>query len=114
MLQEIIYETSEQSERTVVSGVEQPQPQLHDVMTSDEAWHVTRIADRNECVAELQRYVMRVVQYVTYSISGRYAEQHLARIKGRSFWELLRHYQECIKVAKWEKHNPFWRDRRSR
>jgi hypothetical protein len=107
MLQEEIDEASEQSERTVISGAEQPQLQLQDVMTPDEAWHVKRLANKNECVAELQRYVMRVVQYLTYSICGRHAEQHLARIKGRSFGELLRHYQECIRIAKWEKHNPF-------
>jgi hypothetical protein len=73
MLREMIDATSDQSERTVLSGTEQPQPQLQDVVTPDEAWHVKRVANGNEGAAELQRYVVRVVQYLTYSLCGRHA-----------------------------------------
>ena len=107
MVREMIDEASEQSEKTVMSGSEQPQPQLHDAIISDEAWHVKRIAGKNERVAELQRYVMRVVQYVAYGICGRHADQLLARIKGRPFSELLRQYNECLRIAQWDEHNPF-------
>jgi len=107
MVREMIDEASEKSEKTVVSGHEQPQLQLHDAIISDEAWHVRRITGGNERVAELQRYVMRVVQYVAYGICGRHADQFLARIKGCPFSELLRQYNECIKIAKWDEHSPF-------
>jgi hypothetical protein len=61
----MIDEGADQSERTIVSGNEQPHMQLHNATIPDEAWHVKRITREDERIAELQRYVTRVVQYMS-------------------------------------------------
>jgi hypothetical protein len=77
----MIDDGADQSERTIVSGNEQPHMQLHNATIPDEAWHVRRITSENERVAELQRYVTRVVQYLSYCICGQHADPLLARIR---------------------------------
>jgi hypothetical protein len=81
--------------------------QLHNATIPDEAWHVKRITSEGERIEELQRYVTRVVQYLSYCISGQQADQLLARIKGCKFADLLRRYSECLEVVKWTEHSPF-------
>jgi hypothetical protein len=90
MVQEMIEEGADQYEKTVMSGNGQPHVHLHDAIISDEAWHVKRVLSEDERVAELQRYVTRVVQYLSYCICGQHADQLLAKIKGCKFAELLR------------------------
>ena len=63
IMQERLDEELRDSDRGASVGRqdEKPQLQLHNVTISDEAWHVRRIADQDGRVAELQRYVNRVV-----------------------------------------------------
>ena len=106
-MQELIDEEASRPEKTIASGDEQLRVQLHNATIADEAWHVKLIASEDERIAELQRYVARVVQYLSYCICGQHADQLLSRIKGSKFAVLLRRYNECIKVMKWAEHNPF-------
>ena len=103
MIQEVIDDGTDQSERTCVSVNEQ----TLGAVIPDEAWHVKRVPHENEQVFELQRYVMRVVQYMAYCICGQQTGQLLAKIKGCQFAELLCRYDDCIRIAKWTEHNPF-------
>jgi hypothetical protein len=109
IMQEMVDEEMRDPDRTALSGHQDGnwQFQLHNATIPDEAWHVKRVADQDGRIAELQRYVARVVQYVSYCIWGRHADQFLAKIKGCKFSELLRRYDDCLKLMKWEEHNPF-------
>ena len=49
---------------------EVPQLQFHNVMVPDEAWHIKRVANQDIRIVELQRYMNRVIQYLTYCILG--------------------------------------------
>jgi hypothetical protein len=108
-MQELVDEERRDSNKETLMGQQDGklQLQLHNVTISDEAWHVKRIADQDGRFAELQRYVNRVVQYLTSCILGQHSDQVLARIKGCKFSELLRRYDDCLKVMGWMDHNPF-------
>ena len=110
IVQELIDEEASRPEKTIASGDEQLRVQLHNATIADEAWHVKLIASEDERIAELQRYVARVVQYLSYCICGQRADQLLSRIKDSKFAVLLRRYNECIKVMKWAEHEPLRRN----
>ena len=101
IMQELMEEEMRDSKGATLTGqqVVEPQLQAHNVIIAEEAWHVKRVAGQDGRIAELQRYANRVVQYLTYSILGQHSDQDLARIKGCKFQELLRRYDNCLRVG---------------
>ena len=57
---------------TTVQGQALPTSMPEDVVivTQDEAWNIQEVQGCDRRVAEMDRYVARVVQYLTYSIAG--------------------------------------------
>ena len=109
IIQESIDDEMRDPDRTALLGHQDGNWQLllHNAIVPDEAWYIKRVADQDGRIAELQRYVTRVVQYVSYCIWGQHADHFLAKIKGCKFSELMHRYDDCLKLMKWDEHNPF-------
>ena len=77
------------------------------VITQDEAWGIQDVSGCDRRVAELDRYIARVVQYLTYCIAGQESGEMLSRAKGFSIDELISLYVEYINILGWSDENPF-------
>ena len=86
IMQERLDEEMLDSDAAAMAGQEDDMPQfyLHNAIASNEAWHIKRVANQDNRVAELQKYVSRVVQYSTYCILGQHSDRVLAKIKDAS------------------------------